>query len=628
MSAFSRNLKQTVFSMAYPWPKKIKLEEKWRDEFFFVKYGENCFCLLCETGQAHTSGRSSNLKRHFETQHAEFHALSLFNRKAIATALEAKFFSLNPQIAISMGHDEKKFNILKSSYLIAHKIVKQSRAFTEGEFVKDYMIDVVNLLCPNELDTFQELSLSRTTITRRICDIAEYVTVKSKANFEEFEYFSLALDESTDVRDKAQLLIFVRGITKDFHIIEELAELRTIKGTVKGKDIYREVTSCMESCGLRYENLINITTDGAPAMVGNRIGFRALFEKDFLQKCSKRRILFLHCIIHQEVLSKNVVKLNGVTSIVTEVINFIRGSKLRHRQFVELVELAHDTENGVQDVKYHTQIRWLSLCEVVKRFSVLLPHVVDFLKEQNALESFPQLTTEGWQNDLAFAVDVLSELNMLNLQLQGKGKFVFDMYNDVNSFTNGLQKRANDLQRMDFTLFPSLIERQEKITAEQCASYATIVAELHLDFQNRFADFRKINLVLSFMSSPFTINPNRFAEPLKSHVVLLQNDAEAIKLFAENNIQEFFHKLDDNKYSALKKWAMKAMVIFGSTYTCESTFSIMKLNKSKQRSQLSDDNLHHILKIQTTQVEIDFNELTTLKLEESNPSGFAKEFQR
>jgi hypothetical protein len=49
----------------------------------------------------------------------------------------------------------------------------------------------------------------------------------------------LALDESTDTRDTAQLLIFVRGIDAEFEINEELAERQSLKGTTTGEDIFR-----------------------------------------------------------------------------------------------------------------------------------------------------------------------------------------------------------------------------------------------------------------------------------------------------------------------------------------------------------------------------------------------------
>lgn len=52
--------------------------------------------------------------------------------------------------------------------------------------------------------------------------------------FKECVRFSIALDESTDVKDNAQLLIFFRGITKDYQIVEELIEMRTMIDTIKG----------------------------------------------------------------------------------------------------------------------------------------------------------------------------------------------------------------------------------------------------------------------------------------------------------------------------------------------------------------------------------------------------------
>ena len=48
----------------------------------------------------------------------------------------------------------------------------------------------------------------------------------------DFTYFSLALDESSDAHDTAQLLIFLRGITPDFEITEELASVQSMKSTI------------------------------------------------------------------------------------------------------------------------------------------------------------------------------------------------------------------------------------------------------------------------------------------------------------------------------------------------------------------------------------------------------------
>ncbi|GBP05977.1 General transcription factor II-I repeat domain-containing protein 2A [Eumeta japonica] len=55
------------------------------------------------------------------------------------------------------------------------------------------------------------------------------------------ESFSISLDESTDLSDKAQLAIFLRGVDKEFIVTEKLLALQTFKGMTTGDDIFNEV---------------------------------------------------------------------------------------------------------------------------------------------------------------------------------------------------------------------------------------------------------------------------------------------------------------------------------------------------------------------------------------------------
>ena len=50
-------------------------------------------------------------------------------------------------------------------------------------------------------------------------------------------------------------------------------------------------------------------------------------------------------------------------------------------------------------------------------------------------------------------------------------------------------------------------------------------------------------------------------------------------------------------------------VLFASTYICEQTFFIMKVNKSKNRSLLIDPNLQSVLRIGTRNSTPNFNKL-------------------
>lgn len=111
------------------------------------------------------------------------------------------------------------------------------------------------------------MSLSRRTVTRRVKDIAGNLELQLKNRAADFDCFSLALNEICDVRDTAQLLIFLRGITADSELTE-LAAMQSMKGTTTGNDLFTEVKSCLDMLGLKWDKLAGVTTDGCPNLTG------------------------------------------------------------------------------------------------------------------------------------------------------------------------------------------------------------------------------------------------------------------------------------------------------------------------------------------------------------------------
>lgn len=92
-----------------------------------------------------------------------------------------------------------------------------------------------------------------------------------------------------------------------------------------------------------------------------------------------QKVEFLHCILHQHVLCKSVLKID----VVTKIVNFIRARALNHRQFVALLE-EHETEHS--NISYH---------------SCPMAH---FCEKKG--KNIPQFSDEKWMADFAFAVDV------------------------------------------------------------------------------------------------------------------------------------------------------------------------------------------------------------------------------
>jgi hypothetical protein len=74
----------------------------------------------------------------------------------------------------------------------------------------------------------------------------------------------------------AQLAIFIRGVDINFNITEELASLCSMKGSITGAELYEQVMRVVEKINLKSNKLQGITTDAAPAMVGEKNGLTAL----------------------------------------------------------------------------------------------------------------------------------------------------------------------------------------------------------------------------------------------------------------------------------------------------------------------------------------------------------------
>ncbi|CAK1587365.1 unnamed protein product [Parnassius mnemosyne] len=128
-------------------------------------------------------------------------------------------------------------------------------------------------------------------------NIAEQLNEKTKI----IEFFSLALDESTDVSSIAQLLIFIRGVTQDFEVLEELLGMCSLKGQTREVDILNVLLDECSKTDLDLSKLSGVATDGAPSMIGVNSGLVTLLKKHLKEKnINAEDLMQLHCIIHRE----------------------------------------------------------------------------------------------------------------------------------------------------------------------------------------------------------------------------------------------------------------------------------------------------------------------------------------
>ncbi|KAG0716588.1 General transcription factor II-I repeat domain-containing protein 2A [Chionoecetes opilio] len=146
-----------------------------------------------------------------------------------------------------------------------------------------------------------------------------------------FDVFSLALDESKDMKDTAQLAIFIRGVTAALQVYEEFLQLVPLHSTTSGQDIFDAVLQCVKQHSLDLSRLVCVTTDGAPAMTGKKKGAASLLVRHCEAAGHTQPIHKVHCIIHQESLCSKSANLTDVMSVVVKVVNSILSRSLNHR---------------------------------------------------------------------------------------------------------------------------------------------------------------------------------------------------------------------------------------------------------------------------------------------------------
>lgn len=237
---------------------KFEFQSEWTNSFLFVEVLNGAYCLLCPANQKLFEVFTKfNFERHLKAKHADIASTSLESRSKLANELIDELEGAKYEEVLSIMEAKCKMqkvnqNIIISSYVLAFEIAKNSKPFEEGDFIKKCFGIASSYICPDMKQNFEQIALSSRSVCRRIDSIHDYLNDKLKLLIKDAAYYSIAMDESTDIKDLAQLCIFIRGINKSFEIFEELLSVQPMIGRTTGKDFLEEFKNCQNKYEMEF----------------------------------------------------------------------------------------------------------------------------------------------------------------------------------------------------------------------------------------------------------------------------------------------------------------------------------------------------------------------------------------
>ena len=336
------------------------LKEEWIEKYAFIlpTSSLNPYCLICCHNVALV--KNSNLKRHYETKH------SIFEENYKRETEEKK-----KQISLLKSQYEKSTmvftNTVTCSLQIAWILGKHKKPFSDAEIVSEYMIQIAQTVFDGKqrdeiINKISQIPLSDSSATRSTELLAEDLLLQLDEGLKNAPCISLAIDESTDMTDNAQYLIFVRyhdGSKKEF--MQDLIGVTTLKKQIQGEDIYASLISMMKSRNIEIKSVMSLTTDGAPAMLTRGKGLVGRLVND------NPDLMKYHCIIHQVVLCASLRdEYRDVVETIIKLVDFLQTTS--PLQLRLLRNFLSENNGRYTELLVHNNVRWLSRGRVLKRY--------------------------------------------------------------------------------------------------------------------------------------------------------------------------------------------------------------------------------------------------------------------
>ncbi|XP_068209156.1 protein FAM200C-like [Palaemon carinicauda] len=265
-------------------------KRKWNDSY--VGFGFTCLtkrdgiarpqCMLCNLVMSNGNLKPSGLKEHFESKHKDHVGTSIeaFKLKRVCYDQKATLSSY--------GFSAPRKPLLEASYKVLYMIAREKKPHTIGEtLVKHCALEMAKIvLGEHAAKKLSQVSVSNDTVHQRIKDMSQDIITQVVRKIKQSPAkISMQIDESTDVSNHSQLLVFGRDVdiiqakgkvvafTRKLHIwcrrvesgnlanFPNLDNILTKDGKTLPVEILQEVKNHLEILSTNFEGYFSDTND-------------------------------------------------------------------------------------------------------------------------------------------------------------------------------------------------------------------------------------------------------------------------------------------------------------------------------------------------------------------------------
>ncbi|XP_031781362.1 zinc finger MYM-type protein 1-like [Nasonia vitripennis] len=356
-----QNLDPQLTQKAKSNPFSDKLFESWKKDYSWIKYDESkkaMFCTICCEAVKNKlplpNSQSCNVSKKAFVEdgfHTWKNATSIFNKHQISelhkTAVILTLNARKPSITEHLSTAKRKemmenrtaLNKIFSTIML---LAKQGLAFRGHEDKYSNLHQLLLLRCEDvpELKTWMARSghkwLHHEVVNEIIALMANEIRKLILNKIMLAKYYSIMIDETSDITRVEQVSICIRIVNDDFSVNEYFMGFFETKDT-KSETLYELVTDFLATNNLNIKHLRGQCYDGASNMSGRITGLQTRIRE------TEPRALFVHCSAHSLSLCvqdslEDLTVVRNVIGTIKDLINFIRDSPKRLNEFKELKE--------------------------------------------------------------------------------------------------------------------------------------------------------------------------------------------------------------------------------------------------------------------------------------------------